>query len=119
GGQARERHALLEVQQVEREFLRGVPGGETSDEGEEEICLSRTAGTTDEGMRCGVTDHDVHRFAFMEADRSAQFLGRTVCAELDGEEVVEGAGTTLFGDQRLGDTCCGLGDLTGGQRGIE
>ena len=59
GGELRERHTLLEVEQVELQLVRGVAGGQRADHGEQQVRLARPARAADQRVRGGVGEHQL------------------------------------------------------------
>ena len=61
GGELGERHALLEVEQVELQLVRRVAGGQRRDHREQQVRLARAARAADQRVRGGVGERQLDR----------------------------------------------------------
>ena len=87
----RERHAFLEVQQVQLQLVRRVPRGEAAEHGVEEVRLAGAARPADQRVRRGVAELHVHRLAVVEADRRDHARRRVLRPRLFRQQVAERA----------------------------
>src|SRR5690606_3066939 len=119
GGEAGEGDALFEVEEVERELVGMVGGGEGGDPGVEEVGLARAGGAADERVGRVVAQDDaggVAGGAFPEGDVEP---GRRARGPQPVGEQVDEPGRFPAGAVLLGEGLGGGGDGPGGRGRVE
>ena len=112
GRELGERHALLEVEQVELQLVRAVPGGQRADHREQQVGLARPARAADQRVRRARRASRIgDRLALGEPDRRVQ-PARCECCRPHGPAGSRSSKTAT----RLRQSSCSLGDRRGRPR---
>ena len=110
-----ERHALLEVEQVERQLGGGVAGGERAHPGVDQVGLAGAGRAADQRVRRVVAERHRHRLPSGLSPIGAVSPLAASSATLAGGQQVRETGRGA-GGHRVGDLPAGLGDQRGRRR---